>query len=163
LLALSDLGVDSDEGQRLAAAALDDGRAAAQFERWCYLQGGRWKPGEFHRLAAAKVVAPRAGFVGAVDAYAVGRAAQLAGAGRQRIDADVDPEAGVVLTRKVGEPVATGDLLATVYARDSARRTAAKQVLEEAFSIVDVAPVPAPVVLSGAEAPVVLSGAEASV
>jgi pyrimidine-nucleoside phosphorylase len=154
LLELSDLGCDSYEGQQLAAAALADGRAAAQFERWCFVQGGSWKPGEFHRLAAARVTAPRAGFVGAVNAYAVGRAAQLAGAGRQRADADVDPEAGVVLTRKVGEPVAAGELLATVYARDSVRRAAAKQVLAEAFSVVDAAPAPAPVVLSGAEASV---------
>ena len=54
LLALSDLGVDEAEGRRRAAAALDDGRAAEHFERWCFVQGGRWKPGEFHRLASSR-------------------------------------------------------------------------------------------------------------
>ena len=81
-----------------AEAALADGRAAEHFERWCFVQGGRWRPGEFHRLAGARGAgAARPAIVAAVDALAVGRAAQLAGAGRQRVDDTVDPAAGVVL------------------------------------------------------------------
>ena len=39
-------------------------------------------------------------YVAGIDAFAVGRAAQLAGAGRQRADDAVDPAAGVVLSRR---------------------------------------------------------------
>ena len=100
LLALSDLGVDEAEGRRRAEAALADGRAAEHFERWCYVQGGRWTPGEFHRLAGEEVRAAAAGYVTAADALAVGRAAQLAGAGRRTMEDTVDPAAGVLLERR---------------------------------------------------------------
>jgi pyrimidine-nucleoside phosphorylase len=165
LLSLSDLGCDAEQGWRLASAALADGRAAAQFERWCYVQGGRWTPGEFHRLAAAVVTAPRDGFVAAVDARAVGRAAQLAGAGRQTLDDAVDPAAGVVLSAKAGAQVSAGDPLATVYARDGRRRAAAQAALAQAFALSDVAPAATPVVLadgSAADRGVASSGVSSS-
>jgi thymidine phosphorylase len=152
LLALSDLGVDESEGWRLAAAALDDGRAAEHFERWCFVQGGRWKPGEFHRLAAHEARATRAGYLTAVDAMAVGQAAQIAGAGRQRIDDTVDPAAGVVLERAVGDQVEAGDALAAVFSRDPARRARASAVLDRAFTIGDECPPPVPLVLGRMEA-----------
>jgi pyrimidine-nucleoside phosphorylase/thymidine phosphorylase len=148
LLALSDVGVDETEGRRLAEAALADGRAAEHFERWCYVQGGVWKPGQFHRLATYELRAPRAGFVVAVDALAVGRAAALAGAGRQTIDDGVDASAGVVLERVEGDAVEAGDLLAVVCARDPARRGRAGAVLAEAFTLADAPPAVAPIVLA---------------
>jgi pyrimidine-nucleoside phosphorylase len=153
LLALSDLGVDEAEGRRRADAALADGRAAEHFERWCYVQGGRWKPGEFHRLAAHAVAAPAGGYLSAVDALAVGKAAQLAGAGRQRVDDTVDPAAGVLLQRVVGDPVAAGEPLAAVFSRDPARRAAAASVLEPAFTVSPVPPEATPVVLGRDEGP----------
>jgi len=137
LLALSDLGVDEAEGRRRAEAAIADGRAAEHFERWCYVQGGTWKPGEFHRLAGLEVRAPRAGFVGAADALRIGQTAQLAGAGRRTVDDRIDPAAGVVLARVAGDEVDAGDLLATVYARDAGRRARAAAVLETAFTLAD--------------------------
>jgi len=148
LLAASDLGLDEAEARRRATAALDEGRAAEAFERWCYVQGGRWKPGEFHRLAEQRVVAPRAGTVAAIDALAVGQAAQLSGAGRRTVDDEVDPAAGVVLARRVGDEVGAGDVLATVYARDRRRREAAGARLEEAFRLAD-GPVDRPPVILG--------------
>ena len=147
LLALSDLGIDEAEGRRRAAAALGDGRAAEHFERWCFVQGGRWKPGEFHRLAAHEARATRAGYVTAVYAMAVGQAAQIAGAGRQRIDDTVDPAAGVLLERAVGDQVAAGDALAAVFSRDPARRAQASQVLDRAFTVGDERPQPGRLVL----------------
>ena len=147
LLALSDVGVDEAEGRRRAEAALADGRAAAHFERWCYVQGGTWKPGQFHRLAGREVRASRAGYVAAVDALAVGQAAQLAGAGRRTVEDVIDPAAGVVLARVAGDAVDAGDLLATVHARDAGRRERAVAVLDTAFVVADAAPREGPVVL----------------
>jgi len=152
LLALSDLGVDEAEGRRRAAAALDDGRAAEHFERWCFVQGGRWQPGEFHRLAAHEARATRAGYVTVVDALAVGQAAQIAGAGRQRIDDTVDPAAGVLLERAVGDQVEAGDALAAVFSRDPARRALAGEVLDRAFTVGDERPPPRRLVLGRMEA-----------
>lgn len=98
-------------------------------------------------VGAHEVRASRSGFVTAVDALAVGRAAQLAGAGRRRIDDTVDSAAGVVLERTVGDEVAKGDPLAAVFSRDPARRSQAGAVLEEAFTVGEMCPAAQPVVL----------------
>ncbi len=143
----SDLKLDEAEARERAARALADGRAAEWFERWVAVQGGRFKPGEFHRLAAAEVRAPRDGWVSAVDALAVGRAAQRAGAGRGRVDDEVDAAAGVVLEVKTGAAVAAGDMLGRVYSRGRDTRVAAAGLLSGAFAIADEAPVAPPLVL----------------
>ena len=148
LLPLADLNLDEEQARESAEAALADGRAAAQFERWCYVQGGRWKPGEFSRLAAQEVRAARPGYVTAIDALAVGRAAQLAGAGRQTVSDTIDPAAGVLLRCRLGDEVGEGDLLGAVFSRQSTRRARAHEVLANAFAIAD-APAPArPLVLA---------------
>ena len=147
LLALSDLKVDEAAGRKRAERALDSGQAAEWFERWVGVQGGRFRPGEFHRLACDQVVADRDGWVSAVDARAVGSAAQLAGAGRGRVDDEVDPAAGVVLAARPGEHVAVGTTLARVYSRSRESRAAATALLHGAFAVADEAPAARPVIL----------------
>ena len=83
----------------------------------------------------------------AVDALAVGRAAQLAGAGRRTVDDTVDAAAGVLLERAVGDAVEAGEPLAAVFSRDPARRREASTVLEEAFTVGPEAPAARPIVL----------------
>jgi pyrimidine-nucleoside phosphorylase len=150
LLALADLGIDEDEGRARARRALDSGQAAEWFERWVAVQGGRFAPGEFHRLACVEVTAKRDGWVSAVDALAVGHAAQLSGAGRRRVSDEVDPAAGVVVTAKAGQEVVAGAPLARVFARHRDARAAASALLAEAFVIADEPPTPGPVVLGRA-------------
>ena len=150
LLALADLGIDEDEGRARARRALDSGQAAEWFERWVAVQGGRFAPGEFHRLACVEVTAKRDGWVSAVDALAVGHAAQLSGAGRRRVVDEVDPAAGVVVTAKPGQEVVAGAPLARVFARHRDVRAAASALLAEAFVIADEPPALGPVVLGRA-------------
>ena len=128
-------------------AALSDGRAAEYFDRWVHVQGGRWRPGEYQRLARGEVRAEQAGYVVRCDARLVGRAAQLAGAGRQRAEDMVEPAAGALLARKVGDQVETGELLGSVLARDGDRRESARAVLAGAFTVATAPPPPAALVL----------------
>ncbi len=150
LLALADLGIDRAEGRRRAEEALAAGRAAEHFERWCYVQGGRWKPGEYHRLAGREIKAERPGWLAGADARTVGLAAQCSGAGRRRVDDVVDSAAGVVLAKVVGDPVEAGELLATVYAREAGRRDEAAALLARAFTVADEKPSLGPVVIGRA-------------
>jgi len=148
LLALSDLGISEAEGSARAGRALDDGSAAERFDRWVTVQGGTWKPGEFHRLGASELVAERDGFVTGVEARLVGRAAQLSGAGRQRADDEIDAAAGVILAKKVGQSVGAGEALAVVYARRRELRAASMFILKDAFTVSAEPPAPAAVVLA---------------
>jgi pyrimidine-nucleoside phosphorylase len=143
LLALSDLGVDADEGRRRAVDAVDSGQAISALERWIEAQGGDPGVGEdpWSVLERApvriEVPAGRGGVVQRVDALAVGRAAASLGAGRRRPGEDVDHAVGVVVLVKRGDRLARGEPLAEVHARDAGGAGHAVERLERAIEIGD--------------------------
>ena len=85
------------------AAALADGRAMDVWRRMIAAQGG--DPDAPLPIAAEQhvIVAPAAGVLTRLDAYAVGVAAWRLGAGRARKEDAVSAAAGVVLLAKPGD------------------------------------------------------------
>ena len=148
LLALSDLGVDRDEGRERAAAALRDGSALATYERWISAQGG--DPAE-EALPVAPVVrdvaAARGGFVHSLGATDVGLAALRLGAGRQTKEDSIDHAVGIRCLKKRGDAVANGEVLAEVHARDEAAAEAAVADVLATYQIGDEAGSTEPIVL----------------
>jgi thymidine phosphorylase len=138
LLALSDLGVDEDEGRQRAEAALDDGSALATYDRWVRAQGGDPDPA---RLPVAPVVrqvaAPASGYVHELGAREVAIAAMELGAGREVAGEPIDHAVGVVCLRKRGEEIAAGEPLAEVHARDESAAEKAEASLLATYEIAD--------------------------
>ena len=148
LLALSDLGIDEDEGRRRAEAAVGDGSALGVYERWIRAQGGDPDP---EALPQAPVVlpvrAPRAGSVVRLGAIAVGMAALHLGAGRRTKEDAIDHSVGVLCHVKRGESVADGDVLAEVHARDEASGEEAVAAVLAAYELGDEPPREHPILL----------------
>ena len=93
-------------------------QSGAAYERWCRMvaaQGGD-PSAPLHGGGCARIelLAPQDGVVSRCDAYDVGRAAFVAGAGRTRADQGVHPGVGVWVYKKVGEAVTRGEPLATL-------------------------------------------------
>ncbi|MDI6824236.1 MAG: thymidine phosphorylase [Bacillota bacterium] len=88
------------------------------------------------------------GYVARVDALLVGRAAMVLGAGRARKEDRIDPAVGVVLRRKVGDPVARGEPLAEVHYNDDDRLPAALELLEAAYRIEGQRPPARPLIMA---------------
>jgi pyrimidine-nucleoside phosphorylase len=141
LLALSDLGVDLDEGRRRVERAIADGSAGAAYERWVRAQGGSPDP-EALPTAPVRVAvpAPRDGLVRRVGALAVGNAALELGAGRRTKADRVDHAVGVLCFAKRGDTVLAGDDLAEVHAADADAAAAAVDEVLAAYEIGDAAP-----------------------
>ena len=147
LLALSDLGVDVDEGRRRAQEALDGGAARDRYERWVQAQDG--DPSR-EALPTAPVTRPvpasTSGYVGAIATTAVGLAALHLGAGRVRKEDAIDHAVGVVCLAKRGGRVESGDPLAEIHARDEDSAARAADEVTAAYSIVDREPERRPIV-----------------
>jgi len=147
LLALSDLGVDEEEGRRRAEASLDDGSALAAYERWVRAQGGDPDPAV---LPAAPVVRPVAaqssGFVRELGAREVAVVAMELGAGREVAGEPIDHAVGVVCHAKRGDRVELGESLAEIHACDEAAAERAVGALLAAYEI-GGRPAPRPLVL----------------
>ncbi|MCW2928954.1 MAG: pdp [Thermoleophilia bacterium] len=130
LLALSDLGVTAEEGQLRAREVVATGAARAKWNEWIRAQGGN--PDAPLELAPVEhtVLAHEGGVVAEIDALTVGLAAARLGAGRRTKNDAVDHAVGIELQASVGDRVAAGDPLLTIYARDDeAAHTAAREVL----------------------------------
>jgi pyrimidine-nucleoside phosphorylase len=148
LLALSDLGIDEEEGRRRAEAAVADGSAEAMWRRWIEAQGGT---ADESALPVAPVIhelpAPAPGYVSELTAIGVGNAAVHLGAGRRTKDDQIDHSVGILVRAKRGDRVEVGQTLAEIHARtDEEARSGAAEVLA-AYEISDAAPAPRPVLL----------------
>jgi pyrimidine-nucleoside phosphorylase/thymidine phosphorylase len=126
------------------AAALDDGRAYARFERWVAAQGGDVAALDRLEVAPGEAAwtAPAGGVVAAYDAEAIGRAVQRLGGGRARKSDVLDLGVGLTLRAKVGDSVRAGDALATLHHRDGRGVDEALAALSGAVEVRDAAVAP---------------------
>lgn len=123
-----------------AAAALDDGRAYAAFERMVQAQGGRLDA-PLHGVGCQSWVleAARSGVVSRVDALELGRAAFNLGAGRSRAADPVDHGVGLEVLVRVGDEVQPGQALVRVLHRDGRGLADAQHDVRSAVQIGDEA------------------------
>ncbi|HZG55412.1 pyrimidine-nucleoside phosphorylase [Paenibacillus sp.] len=145
MLLLGGAASSYDAAKETLAAKLSSGEALRKFAELAAAQGGdptvADDPG---RLPTAErvvpVLAPRAGYVGAIRAEALGTAAMQLGAGRATKEASIDLSVGIRLRKRIGDRVEAGEPIAELHASAAtadetlvavARRTA------EAFALQD--------------------------
>ncbi len=138
-------GVSAAEAEQRLAILLDSGAAWDKFVQFVAAQGGDpafvEQPEQLwparHQLP---ILAPRDGYISAVDALVIGQAAMLAGAGRARKEDAIDYSAGIVLSHKRGSLVAAGETLAMLYGSGPAALAAAARVAQDAWQFSDDPP-----------------------
>lgn len=79
--------------------------------------------------------APASGFVRSLAARPVGHATMLLGAGRARMDSPIDHAVGVILHKKVGDPVEVDEPLCTLLVNDESRLPEAAALILGAYTI----------------------------
>jgi len=149
-----------DEGKVLAAEMIESGRARDTFREVIRLQSGDPKiVDDTGYLPKAKnrksVQAPRSGFVTAIHCYQVGVASMMLGGGREKKEDSIDPSVGLVLAKKVGDAVKSGEPLCEVHYNSEARLENAMTLLGKSFEIGDKAPAVSPLIrkIIGAPSP----------
>jgi pyrimidine-nucleoside phosphorylase/thymidine phosphorylase len=121
-------------------ALLAGGRPLEIFTRVIAEQGGDPKVvDDYSRLPSAKIeesiVASEDGWVACLEAFAIGRASMVLGAGRERLDSVIDKGVGLVFEKKVGERVAVGERICVLYGNDEALLKRACELLRPAIRI----------------------------
>jgi pyrimidine-nucleoside phosphorylase len=95
-----------------------------------------------HHLKAA-----RSGYMQSLDALLIGRTAVALGAGRDKKGDQVDLSAGILLHKKPGDPIASGESILELRYNDESRLSAALALATQAAVIGDKAPAAAPIVM----------------
>ncbi len=108
------------EGIELSKAQLQNGRAFEKFLDVANAQGADTAPlKDFSKYPTSKftehITAPRDGYISAINALEIGLAAITLGAGRMKKEDAIDPKAGILFRKKVGDKVKKGDVIAEIF------------------------------------------------
>lgn len=151
MLYLGGKAPNPEDGVQLAEELLQSGLPLEKLRCMLAAQGGdlAWftQPSRLHRPGYQyKVKSASAGFLCAIDCGEVGWAVQRSGAGRTAPGEAVAAHAGVETHKKVGDPVAAGETLFTVYAEQEARLEPVAGMLSRCFTLGSKPPEPAPLI-----------------
>jgi pyrimidine-nucleoside phosphorylase len=108
-----------DEGMRYCSTAIWSGKAYEKFLQLTARQGGDTAPLRDPALYprpsySIDVVSPASGYIASFATRQIGILAIDLGAGRKKIDDGVDPKAGIVLKKKLGDRLEKGEVFAVV-------------------------------------------------
>jgi pyrimidine-nucleoside phosphorylase len=140
-----------EAGRKVLMEALESGQALTKFREWMRAQGGDERVVDDPTLMPqARLLedlpSPHSGYVSAVKAEDVGWASVVLGAGRQKKGDEIDRAVGVVLHKKVGDPVEEGEPLLTIHANDEARLAEVKDMLLGAYAWSETPVTPPPLI-----------------
>jgi len=130
------------EGKKQSEKLIASGEAFNKFRQMVELQGGDPRtiddPQKLpHAQSTMPISSPRDGYLVSLQCEQIGTACVILGGGRERKEDSVDPTVGIVLHKKVGDAVSTGEPLATIHYNAEARAARARQLLEESYHIAD--------------------------
>ncbi|HEX4836320.1 MAG TPA: pyrimidine-nucleoside phosphorylase [bacterium] len=140
MVVLAGLAPDARSGRTILEERLAQGDGHRKLAEMVSAQGGDAGVVEHpERLPRSPiqhpVPAPQDGVVTAVDAEALGAAAMALGAGRTRADEPIDPGAGMVIRRKMGDRVRRGEPLAILHTGVAGRLDDAVPRVQAAYRI----------------------------
>ncbi len=130
----------ASEGISLCRDAVRSGKALVKFKELVARQGGDRSVID-HPLQYAKakhtveVKSPASGIVQSIDAREIGLTSIMLGAGRLRVDDKIDPKAGIMLRKKTGDAVKSGETLAVIHTDKEAIVAEAARRVAAAFGI----------------------------
>ena len=150
MLVLADKG-DRDTCVKMVRSVIEDGTALARFVAMVKAQGGdesvivdtnRFEKAKYTYEIRTKVD----GVIQSMDAEGIGIASVMLGAGRETKESDIDFSAGIVLNKKTGDTIVSGDVIATLYANKESLFAGAEHRFMEALTVGSKAPEEQPLI-----------------
>lgn len=127
-------------GKQLAASLIANGAALDKFREIIAAQDGDPDVIEdYGRLPQAAhhvdVISSANGSVASIACEQIGTASVVLGGGREMKEDGIDPAVGIVLHKKVGDPVRQGEAICAVYFNSDDRLAQALKLIEHAYHI----------------------------
>ncbi|HCC68874.1 MAG TPA: thymidine phosphorylase [Nitrospiraceae bacterium] len=144
MLKVAGMEAEIETGKGRLTELINNGSALSKFRELIIAQKGnpqvidaRYLP---YSCLRGDILSRGEGYIHSINAAVVGLCSMLLGAGRERIDSIIDPAAGILLKKKVGDFVKKGDLLAYFYAVDEDKIKEAEDMFLEGISLGETAP-----------------------
>ncbi len=151
MMKLGKLDRDLQQARIKLQSLLDQHKALLKFKELVSYQGG--DPAVIDNpdlLPSARfqirIPATRSGYVSQIQTEPLGHAAMILGAGRDRMDSQIDPAVGLIIHKKRGDRVIRGEALAVVHANDQTKARQAVPIIQAAYGFSDRPPKPRPLI-----------------
>ncbi len=133
-------GLSDSEGISLAREALASGAAFSKFREWIAAQGGDIRYIDAPELFGCanvryEVKADLDGYIYSMDTELIGHASTALGAGRLDKTTKIDPLAGIILAKKTGDRVSSGDTVAIVHTSTPEKAQTAADMIRSSLKI----------------------------
>jgi pyrimidine-nucleoside phosphorylase len=133
-----------EDGMKQCKSAIYSGKA---YEKFCQIvtrQGGDVsfieQPGKYRTAAHGIDVRSRAaGYVVGFDTMKIGFLGIELGAGRKKVDDVIDPAAGILLRKKIGDRVEAGEMIASIHTNNAGIVQHARTEIAAAIRIAETA------------------------
>ncbi len=139
MLVLAKQAKDLNQGKQKLLQAIQSGQALAKFKELLEIQGGNSQVVEDSDLlpqAEYQIDLPalESGYISSMVADKIGQASMVLGAGRKKLDDQINPAVGLILHKKIGDPVEKGEPLLTIHS-DQVRVEEVKALLYDSIRI----------------------------
>lgn len=129
----------TEQARKMLEEVIQNGKALEVFKLFLQSQGGDTSViDDLSKLPTARyqidVPAKESGYVSAITADEIGTAAMLLGAGRATKESKIDLAVGLVLHKKIGDPVEVGESLVTIHS-NSEDIEAVKEKIYHAYAM----------------------------
>ncbi len=145
-------GIYSERDKAVAALkqTLEDDSAYKIFRSFVKAQNGDISyiddPSKFPvSMYSIPVRSVKSGYISKIDTMALGVSSMTLGAGRETLDDVIDPAAGIILSKKLGDKVAKGDVILTLYTEKPGMESLVSSILNNFDFSDDPIEVPSPV------------------
>lgn len=134
-----------EEGIKISKQQIDNGEA---FQKWLDIvdeQGGDTdmikSPEKYPKAQYEfEIKADKAGYLSEMNSYEIGMASVEMGAGRKKKEDDVDPQAGIVLKKKIGDKIEKGETIMVGLTNNPSTIEASSDQLIGAVTIAETEP-----------------------
>jgi pyrimidine-nucleoside phosphorylase len=133
------------EAEEIAKKQIDNGKAFKKFLDIVKLQGGnvnyinnedRYPKSRFIK----KIRAVSNGFIYEMNTYQIGMASLELGAGRRKKDDIIDPKAGIIFYKKIGDKIKNEDIVCELHSASKTKIKLAEQMIIESIEISKTTP-----------------------
>lgn len=140
LLLLAKRVGSEEEGKELLKETISSGRAYDKFLEFVKYQHGNTEqienPDLFPRSKyILEVKSKKSGFVKAINAEEIGKCALSLGAGRETLDSKIDLPAGIILNKKIDDPVEKDEVIAYIHTDKEGKATEVRESILDIYKI----------------------------
>lgn len=151
MLVMAKVCEDFESAKEAVLEVIQNGKALEKLQEWVRLQGGNPEAVVCYDLLPQaqyqkEVFLDSEGYVAGIEAESVGKSALVLGAGRETKESQIDLSVGIVIHKKMGDYVAKGESVATLYYNDETKCEGAESILRAAYQLSKTAIQPNPLI-----------------